>query len=66
MTHSNGCHQAGGLLALLASGVVALASGAAVTRPDCAAWNTWEFFKQTTAADVALTSFPRKRESTAG
>ena len=41
-----------GCLALLASGVVALASGAAIARPDCADWNTPEFFHQATAADI--------------
>ena len=54
MTHSSsGCHQASGILTLLASGVVALASGAAVARPDCGDWNTWRFFEQATAADAA-------------
>ena len=54
MTHgSNGRHQAGGLLALLASGSLLLAAGAAVARPDCADWNTYQFFEQATAADVA-------------
>ena len=47
MPHSNnsGRHQAGGILALLASGSL-------VARPDCADWNTPEFFEQATAADV--------------
>ena len=53
MTHSSsGRYQAGGVLALLVSGVVALAAGAAVARPDCADWNAPRFFKQATAADV--------------
>ena len=47
MPHSsNGRHQAGGFLALLASGSLLLAAGAAVARPDCGDWNTSEFLKQ--------------------
>ena len=60
MPHSSsGCHQAGsGILALLVSGSLLLASCASVTRApvarlDCADWNTKEFFKQATAEDVA-------------
>ncbi|MYK06869.1 MAG: hypothetical protein F4040_03955 [Synechococcus sp. SB0670_bin_20] len=53
MTHnSNARHQAGGILMLLATGSLLLASCAAVARLDCADWNTREFFRQATAADV--------------
>ncbi|MXY18635.1 MAG: hypothetical protein F4Y52_01410 [Synechococcus sp. SB0664_bin_36] len=51
--HSSTRRRAGGILALLASGVVALAAGAAVASPDCADWNTREFFEEATADDVA-------------
>jgi len=49
--HSNGRHRSGGILALLTSSLL-LAAGAALARPDCDDWNTREFFKQATAADV--------------
>ncbi|MXY62047.1 MAG: hypothetical protein F4Y87_01095 [Synechococcus sp. SB0665_bin_28] len=49
--NSNGRHRSGGILALLTSSLL-LAAGAAVGRPDCADWNTWDFFYQATAADV--------------
>lgn len=61
--NSNGRHRRGGILALLASGSLLLAScapvdqasadQAPVDRPDCDDWNTTEFFDQATAADVA-------------
>ena len=49
---SSGRHQVGGILALVASGVIALASCAAAAQPDCADWNTPQFFRQVTAPDV--------------
>ncbi|MYE21244.1 MAG: hypothetical protein F4X84_02415 [Synechococcus sp. SB0662_bin_45] len=61
--NSNGRHQVGGILALLASGSLLLAScapvdqasadQAPVDRTDCDDWNTRDFFDQATAADVA-------------
>ena len=66
--NSNGRHQVGGILALLASGSLLLAScapvdqasadqasadQAPVDRTDCDDWNTRDFFYQATAADVA-------------
>ncbi|MXW12312.1 MAG: ankyrin repeat domain-containing protein [Synechococcus sp. SB0668_bin_13] len=50
---AGGRYRRGGILALLAAGVAALAVGAAVIRPDCADWNTREFFEEVTADDVA-------------
>ena len=50
--NSNGRHQVGGILALLASGSLLLAAGPALARPNCGDWNTWDFFYQATAADV--------------
>ena len=52
MTH-NSNHQAGGILALLASGSMLLAACAAVARPDCGDWTTKGVFEQVAVADVA-------------
>ena len=50
MPHSNSArHQAGGILALLASGFLLLAACAAVARPDCGDWTTKGFFEQAAA-----------------
>ncbi|MCY4332736.1 MAG: hypothetical protein OXC96_09635 [Cyanobacteria bacterium MAG CAR1_bin_15] len=49
--NSNGRHRSGVILALLTSSLL-LAAGATLARPDCAAWNTEEFFNQATAAHV--------------
>jgi len=49
--NSNGRDRSGGILALLTSSLL-LAAGAALARPDCADWNTVQFFKEATAADV--------------
>jgi len=54
--NSNGRHRSGDILALVTSSLLLAACTAldrpALDRPDCADWNTVQFFEEATAADV--------------